>query len=114
VEAVLGGFVDTTLPAANRRGIAAIAMKVLGASHYLFPKAGITPKTLIRFALSYPITLAIVGCSNPREVKTLADAGRYFQPMTEAERQQITDAFQPHAAQLAYYRGPPANPTPID
>ncbi len=105
VEAVLGGFLDKTLPAALEKGIAIIGMKVLGASYYLFPKENITATTLIRFALSQPITLAVVGCSSPREVAILADVGRSFEPMTVTEQEHLIEQFKPHAGQLAYYRG---------
>jgi aryl-alcohol dehydrogenase-like predicted oxidoreductase len=105
VEAVLGGFMDDTLQAAKEKGLAVIAMKVLGASYYLSPEAGVTAQSLIRFALSQPVSLAIVGCSSPEEVKTLADAGRDFHPMAEEEQHKLRDLFQPHAGRLAYYRG---------
>ena len=105
VEGYLGGFLTLTLPEALKKGIAVIGMKVLGASHYLFPDAGITSELLIRFALSYPITLAIIGCSTPDEVKTLASVGRSLEPMSESERQKIINFFAPQAERLAYYRG---------
>lgn len=104
IEAVLGGFLDTTLPAALDKGIAVIAMKVLGSSRYLVPEAGITPGLLIKYALSYDISLAIVGCSTPREVMTLAQVGRTFIPLSPKERQEIESFFQPTAPRLAYYR----------
>ena len=72
VEAVLGGFLDDTLNAAKEKGIAIIAMKVLGASYYLSLEAGVTAQTLIRFALSQPVSLAIVGCSSLEEVRCRA------------------------------------------
>ncbi len=105
VEAILGGFLDMTLNAAKEKGIAVIGMKVLGASYYLSPEAGVTAQVLIRFALSQPITLAIVGCSGPEEVRTLADTGRGFQPMSRDEKNQLIELFRPHARRLAYYRG---------
>lgn len=105
VEAVLGGFLDTTLPVAREKGIAVIGMKVLGASHYLIPQSPITSELLIRFALSQPITLAIVGCSSPKEVKTLAQVGSRFEPVSQAAQHQILNFFSPYARQLAFYRG---------
>ena len=60
---------------------------------------------LIRFALSQPITLAIVGCANPDQVKILAREGRQFHPMSSEEQDRIIDRFRPHAQRLAYYRG---------
>jgi len=72
VEGALGGFLDKTLPAARRNSIAIIGMKILGASSYLSAERGITPEKLIRYALSQDITVAIVGCSTPAHVRTLA------------------------------------------
>jgi predicted aldo/keto reductase-like oxidoreductase len=105
VEAVLGGFLDRTLPAARRKGLAVIAMKVLGGGHYLFPDSGITPRNLIRFALSQDISVAIVGCSSPAHVETLAETGRSFTPMNEEEKQAMAELFATAARRLAFYRG---------
>jgi len=80
-------------------------MKVLGGSHYISTEAGITPELLIRFALSKGITLAIVGCSSPREVQALARAGREFEPLTPEEEMRLVDEFRPRARRLAFYRG---------
>jgi aryl-alcohol dehydrogenase-like predicted oxidoreductase len=105
VEAALGGFMDSALPAALEKGIAVIGMKVLGASHYILPDAGITPEMLIRFALSQPISVAVIGCSNGSHVRTLAETGRSFSPLSPDEQRTIVDAFHPYAGRLAFYRG---------
>jgi predicted aldo/keto reductase-like oxidoreductase len=105
VEGILGGFLTSTLPAARAKGVAVIGMKVLGGSHFLIPGSGITAELLIRFALSQPVTLAIVGCSRPQEVKTLARIGRHFEPLSPEEQQQILDLYFPYAHRLAFYRG---------
>jgi aryl-alcohol dehydrogenase-like predicted oxidoreductase len=105
VEGVLGGFLTSTLPAARKKGVAVIAMKVLGASHYLKPHFGLTAERLIRYALSQEITLAIVGCSGPEEVRILAEAGGDPSPLTEEEQHQLHEIFRPYARKLAYYRG---------
>ncbi|MBI5606606.1 MAG: hypothetical protein HY879_25015 [Deltaproteobacteria bacterium] len=60
---------------------------------------------LIRFALSQPITSAILGCSTPEEVKTLARTGRNFKPLSPEEQQQILHLFSPYAGRLAFYQG---------
>ena len=105
IEGILGGFLTSTLAAARAKGVAVIGMKVLGGSNYLIPQTGITADLLIRFALSQPITLAIVGCSTPEEVKTLARIGRHFEPLSPEEQQQILDLYSPYARRLAFYRG---------
>ncbi len=84
VEGAIGGFLDTTLPSARRKGIGVIGMKVLGASNYIYSELGITPERLIRYALSQPVSVAIVGCSTPEEVRALADVGRTFTPHERA------------------------------
>ncbi|MEN6441266.1 MAG: aldo/keto reductase [Syntrophobacter sp.] len=105
VEASLGGFMNSALPAALEKDIAVIGMKVLGASHYIVREAGITPELLIRFALSQLITVAIVGCSTGSHVQTLAETSQSFTPLTHEEQQAIVDAFRPYAERLAFYRG---------
>ncbi len=105
VEGVLGGFLTSTLPAARKKGIAVIGMKVLGASHYILLKFGITPELLLRYALSHDINITIVGCSTAEEVKTLADTGRNLKPLSGKERSHLIQVFKPYARRLAYYRG---------
>lgn len=105
VEGVLGGFLDQTIPMATERGLAVIGMKVLGAGNYLAPSGGISAELLIRYALSQPVTLVIVGCSQPLEVLTLASLGRDFTPLPEGDRRKLEERFAPYAADLAFYRG---------
>jgi aryl-alcohol dehydrogenase-like predicted oxidoreductase len=105
VEGALSGFLDLALPAAKKKGIAIIAMKVLGSGHYIFPDQGITADVLIRFALSQEVTVAIVGCVSRKEVQTLANLGRDWKPFSLGEQKEIIDFFRPYAAKLAHYRG---------
>ena len=105
VEGLLGGFLDTVLPLALKRGLAVIGMKVLGAGHYISGRAGVGPRDLIRYALSQGITLVVVGCSSPNEVKVLAEAARGFLPMPADEQDRLLEKFLPHARRLAFYRG---------
>ena len=105
VEEILGGFLTHTLEAAHKKGIAVIGMKVMGGRHYIAEDMGITPALLTRFALSYDITLAVVGCKTPDEVITLANAGREKTPLSPAELKEISKPFVPMAEKLAFYRG---------
>ena len=105
VEAALRGFLDMALPAAKKKGVAVIAMKVLGAGHYIFPDQGITAEVLIRFALSQEVTTVIAGCATKKEVQTLANAGRAWEPLSREEQDRMIDFFRPYAHKLAHYRG---------
>ncbi len=104
VEEVIGGFLTDTLPKAKKKGVAVIGMKVLGAGHYIVPELGITAQLLIRYALSCGITLAIVGCSSPQEVRELSAAAD-LPLLSDSEKEKITELFAPHAKELAFYRG---------
>ncbi|MEN8257974.1 MAG: aldo/keto reductase [Thermodesulfobacteriota bacterium] len=105
VEGNIGGFLTGTLPAARKKGIAIIAMKVLGASHYILPKLRVSPEQLIRYALSFDITLPIVGCSTADEVRTLASLGKKIKPLSKREKENLETIFKPYAHRLAFYRG---------
>lgn len=105
VEGILGGFLDLTLTAARRKGIAVIGMKVLGAGYYLQPGLKVSADLLIRYALSQDITLAIVGCATPAEVQTLAAAGQNPEPLPFSDQERLLERFRPYARRLAYYRG---------
>jgi len=102
-EACLTGFSDLVLPLAREKGLAVIAMKVLGGGRYLGP-GGPGPESLVRFALAQGATLAIVGCKTPREVAALARAGRDG-PLDPPECRELIELFRPQAARLAFYRG---------
>jgi len=104
VEGVIGGFLTDTLPKAKAKGIAVIGMKVLGAGHYIAPGHGITAQLLIRYALSCKITLAIVGCSTPQEVRALVAAAD-LPLLSDSEKEKITELFAPQAREMAFYRG---------
>jgi aryl-alcohol dehydrogenase-like predicted oxidoreductase len=105
LEAVIGGFLDKVIAAAEERGMAVIGMKILGGSHYISKEAGITPEMLIRFALSHNISAAIVGCSSHQEVQELARVGRDFEPLPEVEQEWLMEAIRPYASKMAFYRG---------
>ena len=105
VEGGSGGFLDTTLKVAEEQEAAVIVKKSPGGASYIVTEAGVTPEVLIRYALAQKISVAIVGCSTPGEVQTLAAAARAG-PLADDEMEALVEAFRPYARDLAYYRGP--------
>ena len=105
VEAAIGGFSDQVIPAARERDIGIIGMKTLGAGNYIHPESGLSPQTLIRFALSQDVDLVIVGCSTAGEARLLARIGQEHTAMSEEEQAQLIETVRPYAHRLAYYRG---------
>lgn len=104
IEQVIGGFLTQTLAAAQEKGVAVIGMKILGAGHYVLPKLAVTAGLLIRYALSFGITVAIVGCSTAEEVRELSAAAN-LPPLSDFEKEKITELFAPYAEKYAFYRG---------
>ncbi len=105
VEAAIGGFPDQVIPAARERGIGVIGMKSLGAGNYIHPESGLTPETLIRFALSQDVDLVIVGCSTADEARFLARIEKEHSTMGEEEQTRLVETVRPYVHRLAYYRG---------
>ena len=105
IEGLLGGFLTQTLPVARKKGIATIGMKVMGASHYILPKFDVSPELLVRYALSFDITLPIVGCSTPEEVRALVAAAKKYPPISVREKERVLTVFRPYAPRMAFYRG---------
>lgn len=104
VEGLLGGFLTETCSAAKKKGMAIIGMKVLGAGHYIMPKMNISAEKLIQYALSYDITLPIIGCAFPEEVNAVA-AAQQIEPLTAIEKKRLEDQFKSYVTRLAFYRG---------
>jgi len=104
IEGVLGGFLTQAMQAAKKKGIAVIGMKILGAGYYILPKLDITPEKLIRYALASEITLPVIGCSSPEEVRVLSRAPD-LEPLSDVETKLFEDQFRSYAPRLAFYRG---------
>lgn len=78
----------------------------MGATGFVpFPDAGLSPESLIQFALTQDLDMVIVGCSTPEEARSLAGIGRPFRPMNEDEEEKIVESVRPYAKRLAFYRG---------
>lgn len=92
--------------AAQARGLGVIGMKVL--CRGLLPQLAEEPEKLIfelvAYALSQPVSLVVIGCDTPEQVKTLAHAAENFAPMTADEQKALEDAVAPFARQLMYYK----------
>ncbi len=105
VEEILGGFLTDTLQAARKKGIASIGMKVMGGSHYIMPKLDVSPESLLRFALAQNVTLSVVGCASPEEVKTLTSVAAGKEALPEQDIKMLVEKFRPYASKMAFYRG---------
>jgi aryl-alcohol dehydrogenase-like predicted oxidoreductase len=91
LDPIRGDFTSTVLPVALSRNLGVIAMKVMDQGTLLDGRA--TPATLLRYTLTYPVSVAIIGCGSMADLESNAAACRAFTPMAEAELQALEDLY---------------------
>ena len=103
-------FEETVFTEAARRGLGVVAMKILGgqldkkdgrlAAHY---------EDAMRYALGLPgLSVAILGMKNADEVRKAAKTVRAYQPLSETELIELSDAGRRMAREWGELRGPVA------
>ena len=91
---------------AMAKGMGVIAMKTLcrGQLPQMSEEPDKMVKELLAYALSQPVTLAVVGADSATQVEQLAAAVRDFVAMTPEEQRRLEEAVAPYARQLMYYK----------
>lgn len=96
-------FVEGTLPAAVKRGLARIAMKVFASGK--LPQLGVDAGDCLRYAYGLDVSTAIVGCSTPEQVRLAADVAREARRLTPLEERALLAATLPHrGASTEWYK----------
>jgi aryl-alcohol dehydrogenase-like predicted oxidoreductase len=85
------------------RGLGVIGMKVLARG--LVAQLDLAPVgDYVRYALSQPVSLTVIGCDSPEHVRELTAAAREFQPMAPEDQRRLEEAVIPFARGLMYYK----------
>jgi aryl-alcohol dehydrogenase-like predicted oxidoreductase len=109
VERYIYNFEEKVLPEARRRGIAVIAMKVLGG-----PVNGPKPKiddpkdyqVSLRYVWGLPeVNVAIIGLRNSDELNQALTAARQFKPLSRTEMASVSGHAQALAREWGPFRG---------
>jgi aryl-alcohol dehydrogenase-like predicted oxidoreductase len=58
----------------------------------------------LRFALSQPITTAVIGCDSIEQLEENVTFASSFGPMSDEEIRALTDSVAPYARSLMYYK----------
>jgi hypothetical protein len=85
-----GRFEELALPAANKKNLGIIAMKVTGQEFLLGDgegKAGMS--SLLRYSMSLPVTTAVVGMPQVAMLERNVEAARGFTPLSENEMESL-------------------------
>jgi len=103
-ELAYKSFINEVIPVAHRKGMGIVGMKTYfrGLAQKI-PGFG-TLEAFFRFALSHPLSTAVIGCDSIRQLEENAGFARAFNAMSSEEMQGIIDAVSPHARRLMYYK----------
>jgi predicted aldo/keto reductase-like oxidoreductase len=112
-----GRFEELALPAANKKNLGVIAMKITGQEFLVGEGAGKAEmNSLLRYSMSLPVTTAVVGMPKPEMLAHNIEIARGFSPLTDPEkehlRQQLNGSREGLEKKLVgHLDGPTADPT---
>jgi aryl-alcohol dehydrogenase-like predicted oxidoreductase len=81
-------FQAVALPAARRKAIGVIAMKVFAQGQLVGPAA---PEMLLRYTLSLPVATVVAGMPKPEQIEANVEAARNFTPLSSTEMEDFSD-----------------------
>ena len=94
------------IPLCRQKGIAVIAMKVMGKGMLVRPNGpGVkSGGEALHFTLSCPVSVGIVGFSHPEEIAECAGVASDFIPMNQGRMQELQDGVASYEDQMWFYR----------
>ena len=97
-------FFETVLPKAQKKGLGILGMKTLsrGVVVKIFGEESVGD--FLRFALSQPISAAIVGCETIPQLEMNVGIVKSFEPMSGRDQQILMTKVRPYARELMYYK----------
>lgn len=101
-------FARTVVPEAAGRGMGVIGMKVT-AQGAILDEPGLDMPQAMGYVLSLPgVSLVIVGCRTPEEVKENARAASAFRPFDPPAMRRLEERTRPFAEACSYFKAPSA------
>ena len=97
-------FIEKVIPLATDKKMGVIGMKVYlrGLVRKLPFYTGMDP--FFRFALSHPITTAVIGCDTIHQLEENVSYAKLFKKMSEKEKNELINLISPYATKLMYYK----------
>jgi predicted aldo/keto reductase-like oxidoreductase len=91
-----GRFEELALPAANKKNLGVIAMKITGQEFLVGDGSGRANMTsLLRYSMSLPVTTAVVGMPKPEMLAHNVEIARGFSPLDNQEKERIRQQVGP-------------------
>jgi predicted aldo/keto reductase-like oxidoreductase len=111
-----GRFEELALPAARAKNLGVIAMKVTGQEFLLKNQAGkVDIDSLLHYAMSLPVTTAVVGMPRKEMLDHNIEIARTFKPLPETDMERLRKTLEPSRQGLehnlsGHYDGPTLHP----
>lgn len=103
-EPAYKSFLREAIPLAIKKGMGIIGMKVYFRGLAANLPGSVTMEPFFRFALSQPITTAVIGCDNTDHLEENVSFAASFSPMNDKEEKEIITLVSPFARRLMYYK----------
>ncbi len=91
-----GKFEEIALPAANKKKLGVIAMKITGQEFLLGTESGKGDiSSLLRYSMSLPVTTAVVGMPRLEMLEQNVEIARGFSPLNDIEMERLRKQLMP-------------------
>jgi aryl-alcohol dehydrogenase-like predicted oxidoreductase len=97
-------FIEEVIPVAGDRGMGIVGMKVYFRGFAAKLPGFVSLEPFYRYALSQPITTAVIGCDDIEQLQENVRLATSFKTMSVEEQRKLADAVSPYARQLMYYK----------
>jgi aryl-alcohol dehydrogenase-like predicted oxidoreductase len=103
-EQAYRSFIDEVIPLAEEKAMGIVGMKVYfrGLAARLPGVSSLEP--FYRYALSQPITTAVIGCDNLQQLRDNVSFAESFKPMPAGEQRELVESISGYARRLMYYK----------
>jgi len=103
-EPAYKSYLTEVIPQAKKKGMGIIGMKVYFRGFANRLPWFETMEPFFRFALSQPITTAVIGCDDVGQLEENVKFAESFSSMTEKESQELIGSVSSYARELMYYK----------
>ena len=103
-EPAYKSYLTEVIPSAKKKGMGIVGMKVYFRGFADKLPWFETMEPLFRFALSQPITTAVIGCDDVEQLEKNVKLAGSFSPMTEREILELIRNVSSYARELMYYK----------
>ena len=103
-EPAYKSYLTEVIPSAKKKGMGIVGMKVYFRGFADKLPWFETMEPLFRFALSHPITTAVIGCDDVEQLEENVKLAGSFSPMTEREILELIRNVSSYARELMYYK----------